>query len=148
MHVKFWETHFYTNVLTEADDILKEWDPYIEDESYISDSLWTMANTKSSIRNENNDKINPQDISLRLLYGGNDPADVTIENNDNDSIKNNSSGTSKITTGKTNSGKSDYDSNSRQQRIFFGITKCSSESFRANGKVDSKSRFVGAQGQE
>ena len=57
MHVKFWETHFYTDVLTEADDILKEWDPYIEDESYISDSLWTMANTKSSIRNENNDKL-------------------------------------------------------------------------------------------
>ena len=41
--------------MSEADDILKEWEPGSQDDSYISDSMWTMAETKSSIRNENKD---------------------------------------------------------------------------------------------
>ena len=49
MRVNLWDTRFYIGEMSNADDILKEWEPYLQDDSYISDSMWTMAETKSSI---------------------------------------------------------------------------------------------------
>ena len=57
MRVNLWDTRFYIGEMSNADDILKEWEPYLQDDSYISDSMWTMAETKSSIRNEKNKEI-------------------------------------------------------------------------------------------
>ena len=57
MRVNLWDTRFYIGEMSNADDILKEWEPYLQDDSYISDSMWTMAETKSSIRNEKNKEL-------------------------------------------------------------------------------------------
>lgn len=52
MNYNFWGTYFYVKKLDEAKSILKKWDPFLSDDTYVSESDWNMAQAKSSIRNE------------------------------------------------------------------------------------------------
>ena len=54
MNYSFWDTYFYITKLNEAENIFKEWEPFLSDDKYVSDSDWSMAQTKSSIRNNKN----------------------------------------------------------------------------------------------
>ena len=54
MNYSFWDTYFYITKLKEAENIFKEWEPFLSDDKYVSDSDWSMAQTKSSIRNNKN----------------------------------------------------------------------------------------------
>lgn len=57
MRNDFWHTPFWSVKLTEADDLFETWEPHLSDESYFDDTGWTMAQTKSSIRSDKNDKL-------------------------------------------------------------------------------------------
>lgn len=62
----FWGQFFYYTKLENADEILKEWNPYLEDDTYITENNWSMAQTKSSIRSEKNKDL-PWDIWFKSV---------------------------------------------------------------------------------
>ena len=64
LHV--WGSHFYATVLENSDEIFKSWEPYLRDEDYFSESDWTLAETKSTIRNKKNKQL-PWDIFFKNI---------------------------------------------------------------------------------
>jgi hypothetical protein len=53
MNMTFWETHFYSVVLENKDEIYKEWKPHLDNTSNFS-SPWSLGNCESTIRSDSN----------------------------------------------------------------------------------------------
>jgi len=56
-----WGSYFYSTVVENHKEIANHWAPYLKDDSYFSASDWTLAETKSTIRNKKNKEL-PWDI--------------------------------------------------------------------------------------
>jgi len=64
--LNLWGTYFYSAVLENKDEISKTWSPYLQDKTFFTDSDWTLAETKSTIRSEKNKEL-PWEIFFKSV---------------------------------------------------------------------------------